>query len=62
VLVVLDSMKLLHPLAAAMDGRVRELFCAVGDSVEGGAVLIELEPVELEPVADTHAISVPPNH
>jgi multidrug resistance efflux pump len=60
-------MKLLHSLAAAMDGRVRELFCAVGDSVEGGAVLVELEPVELEPVerelaADTNTISVPSNH
>jgi 3-methylcrotonyl-CoA carboxylase alpha subunit len=45
-LVVLDSMKLLHNLCAATDGLVGEIFCSVGDSVEGGAVLIELEPVE----------------
>ena len=43
-LVVLDSMKLLHNLTAATDGVVGEIFCSVGDSVEGGAVLIELEP------------------
>ena len=45
-LVVLDSMKLLHNLTAATDGVVGEIFCSVGDSVEGGAVLIELEPAE----------------
>ena len=44
VLVVLDSMKLLHSLTAACDGVVRELFCAPDDSVEGGALLVELEP------------------
>lgn len=43
VLVVLDSMKLLHSLTAACDGVVRELFCAPDDSVEGGALLVELE-------------------
>jgi len=45
-LVVLDSMKLLHNLCAATDGVVGEIFCNVGDSVEGGSVLIELEPTE----------------
>ncbi|MBL4782079.1 MAG: biotin/lipoyl-binding protein [Porticoccaceae bacterium] len=45
-LVVLDSMKLLHNLCAASDGVVGEIFCSVGDSVEGGAVLIELELAE----------------
>lgn len=45
-LVVLDSMKLLHNLVAPADGIVGEIFCSVGDSVQGGAVLIELEPVK----------------
>lgn len=47
-LVVLDSMKLLHNLNAQTDGTVAEIFCAQGDNVEGGAVLIELTPSEPE--------------
>jgi 3-methylcrotonyl-CoA carboxylase alpha subunit len=43
-LVVLDSMKLLHELTAQTDGVVAAILCAVSDSVEGGAVLIELTP------------------
>jgi 3-methylcrotonyl-CoA carboxylase alpha subunit len=43
-LVVLDSMKLLHNLNAQTNGTVQEIFCAAGDNVEGGAVLIELKP------------------
>ncbi len=42
ILVVLDSMKLLHNLNAQTDGRVEEIFCAPGENVEGGAVLIAL--------------------
>lgn len=52
VLVVLDSMKLLHSLTAACDGVVRELFCAPDDSVEGGALLVELEPLPATPSTD----------
>ena len=52
VLVVLDSMKLLHSLTAACDGLVRELFCAPGDSVEGGALLVELEPLPAAPATN----------
>lgn len=44
ILVVLDSMKLLHSLSAGIAGRVRELFCAVGDSVTQGAILVDIEP------------------
>lgn len=43
-LIVLDSMKLLHNLMAQTDGTVQEIFCAQGDSVDGGAILIELAP------------------
>ena len=43
---VLDSMKLLHNLVAQIDGTVTEVFCALADSVEGGAALIELTPAE----------------
>jgi 3-methylcrotonyl-CoA carboxylase alpha subunit/geranyl-CoA carboxylase alpha subunit len=52
VLVVLDSMKLLHSLTAACDGVVRELFCAPDDSVEGGALLVELEPPPATPATN----------
>jgi len=44
VLVVLDSMKLLHELTAQIDGMVAAVFCEVSDSVDGGAMLIELTP------------------
>jgi len=43
-LVVLDSMKLLHKLKAQTNGSVQTIFCAEGDNVENGALLIELEP------------------
>jgi len=44
VLVVLDSMKLLHELTAQRDGMVAAVFCEVSDSVDGGVMLIELTP------------------
>jgi 3-methylcrotonyl-CoA carboxylase alpha subunit len=48
-LVVLDSMKLLHNLNAQTNGTVQEIFCAAGESVDGGAVLIELAPEKPTP-------------
>jgi len=53
-LVVLDSMKLLHTLCAPGDGQVRALYCAVDDSVEGGALLVELEAVSSDGTSPNH--------
>jgi biotin carboxyl carrier protein len=42
-LILLESMKMVIPIQAPYDGRVRQLNCAVGDSVAAGAQLLELE-------------------
>ena len=44
VVVVLEAMKLMMPLAAKTAGRVRALHGAVGQIVTGGALLVEIEP------------------
>ena len=44
VVVVLEAMKLMMPLAAKTAGRVRAIHGAVGQIVTGGAVLVEIEP------------------
>ncbi len=41
--IVLEAMKLLYSLPAAISGRVAAIHCAVGDTVAAGAVLIEFE-------------------
>jgi biotin carboxyl carrier protein len=43
-LILLESMKMVIPIQAPYDGRVRRLNCAVGDSVPAGIPLLELEP------------------
>jgi 3-methylcrotonyl-CoA carboxylase alpha subunit len=52
-LVVLEAMKMLHPLPASGDGTVAEVRVRPGDQVESHAVLLTFEP----PAAD--AISTP---
>ena len=42
-LVVLEAMKLEHPVTAPFAGRVRAVHAAPGDAVSAGAVLVELE-------------------
>ncbi len=42
-LVVLEAMKMEHPIKADKDGKVRKLACKEGDMVQGGALLVELE-------------------
>lgn len=42
-LVVIEAMKMEHSLVAPRDAIVLELSCAVGDSVEDGAVLVRFE-------------------
>ncbi|MDT7952856.1 MAG: biotin carboxylase N-terminal domain-containing protein [Acetobacteraceae bacterium] len=44
VVVVLEAMKLMMPLAAKTAGRVRAIHGGVGRVVTGGAVLVEIEP------------------
>jgi propionyl-CoA carboxylase alpha chain len=43
VLVVLEAMKMEHPMRAAADGVVTEVRVAQGDQVEAGAVLLVVE-------------------
>jgi biotin carboxyl carrier protein len=44
VLLVLEAMKMEHPIAAPGDGVVGEVRVAVGDQVENGALLLVVEP------------------
>ena len=41
-LVVLEAMKMEHPMDAPEDGVVREVLVAVGDQVKSGAPLVSL--------------------
>jgi len=43
-LLVLEAMKMEHPIRAPEDGVVAELFVAAGDQVENGALLLVVEP------------------
>ena len=45
-LLVLEAMKMEHPMRATEDGIVREVRVAVGDQVESGALLLVVEPAE----------------
>ncbi len=42
-LVVLEAMKIEHTIAAPRDGVIAAVHAREGDTVEGGATLIELE-------------------
>ena len=44
VLVVLEAMKMLHPLAAPGRSVVAEVCCEVGAAVGSGQVLVRFEP------------------
>ncbi len=43
---VLEAMKLVHTLTAPRDGVVASLGVAVGDTIQGGTVLVRLAPVD----------------
>ena len=40
VLVIMEAMKMQHTMRASSDGKVSELFCSVGDLVDGGTILL----------------------
>jgi propionyl-CoA carboxylase alpha chain len=46
VLVVLEAMKMEHPMTAREDGVVREVLVSQDEQVEAGAVLLVVEPAE----------------
>ena len=49
-LIVLEAMKMEHPMRAAEDGRVTEVRVSQGEQVESGTVLLVVEPTgEVEP-------------
>jgi biotin carboxyl carrier protein len=43
-LLVLEAMKMEHPMRAPEDGTVVEVRVALGDQVENGALLLVVEP------------------
>jgi 3-methylcrotonyl-CoA carboxylase alpha subunit len=43
LLVVMEAMKMVHPLRAAGSGEVREIHCSPGRNVTAGELLVELE-------------------
>lgn len=43
-LILLESMKMIIPIQATLDGTVTALHCATGDSVQAGVPLIEITP------------------
>ncbi|KHL15080.1 acetyl-CoA carboxylase carboxyltransferase component [Mumia flava] len=61
-LVVLESMKMEHPVAAPYDGIVREVQVEVGDQVVDGAALATVEPGEVVAAAGTAAARHAPDH
>jgi len=46
VLIVLEAMKMEHPMRATEDGVVSEVRVALGDQIEGGTLLLVVEPAE----------------
>jgi 3-methylcrotonyl-CoA carboxylase alpha subunit len=55
ILVVLEAMKMEHSLRAASDGTVEAVHCAVGDTVDDGALLVAFVPAEHPPGGDADA-------
>jgi propionyl-CoA carboxylase alpha chain len=50
-LLVLEAMKMEHPMRATVAGVVTEVRVAQGDQVESGAVLLVVEPLDEDPEA-----------
>ena len=44
IALAVESMKLINNVAAPCSGKVAKVFCAAGDNVESGVLLIEIEP------------------
>jgi propionyl-CoA carboxylase alpha chain len=55
VLVVLEAMKMEHTVRAPFDGTVTEVRVALGEQVDTGAVLVVVEPGEIESGASAPA-------
>ena len=48
LMLVLEAMKMEHHMTAPFDGTVTEVRVTAGDQVENGAVLLVIEPDEVE--------------
>jgi 3-methylcrotonyl-CoA carboxylase alpha subunit len=44
----MEAMKLIHTLKAPIAGRIGQINCNEGDTVPAGAILVEIEPAEVE--------------
>ncbi|MCL4127487.1 UNVERIFIED_CONTAM: hypothetical protein GTU68_013661 [Idotea baltica] len=47
VLIMLEAMKMEHSLTAPRDGVIGEVLTEIGDQVLDGAMLLQLEPVDI---------------
>jgi propionyl-CoA carboxylase alpha chain len=56
-LVVLEAMKMEHPMRAIEDGVVTEVRIVLGEQVESGALLLVVEPASAEPGGDKEKAS-----
>jgi biotin carboxyl carrier protein len=56
-LLVLEAMKMDHPMRATEDGVVAEVRVVLGEQVESGALLLVVEPASAEPDADKEKAS-----
>ncbi len=50
-LILLESMKMVIPIQAQTDGIISSINCAIGDSVQPGVTLIEMETEPVETIA-----------
>ena len=56
-LVVLEAMKMEHPVTAPVDGVVTAVHVVAGATVEAGVVLLDFEASEAEVLPDEGAVS-----
>ena len=49
---ILEAMKMEHPMRSNEEGVVREVCVAVGEQVEPGTVLLVVEPLTVDEAAD----------
>ena len=47
-LILLESMKMIIPIQAQFAGTVRSINCAIGEAVQPGVPLLEMEPIDSE--------------
>ena len=57
ILMMLESMKMEHPVEAAAPGRVDAVLVTPGDTVQAGDVLLRFRPTDVAPPRDDHGFA-----